>query len=167
MALKSQAYSRDYIYKLKATTWITRIHAFFIGVEYSCIYVSLMYYLVDMGVNSPEIYFGVILSLTSVSALLSSLLNRRFQFISSNLKRYLLMATFLSCIGNFSYSLQFSVFWLFVGRFLCGLGDSTQQVVRGKGFFFVKSSIFKRNSIKLRIPLPLSSLEYLINRKIS
>lgn len=121
--------------KLRKTTWITIIHAFFLGMQYSCIYTSLFFYLQNMfQVVNIKVYYGAIMGILSLSASISELfMNTGFRkaYLGS-LTRVLVVFILLPLVGNLLYSLFLSIWFVYIGVFLCGTGDSVQAIVFGK-----------------------------------
>ena len=114
------------------TRWVIYYHAFLVGLEYSCIYVSLLYYLQELNVYNAALYFCVLMSCTSTGSLLMSTLIKRFGKLASNTKRFLAVLALVSFAGNLLYTSHSSVWFLVAGRLLCGFVDSSTDVIQGK-----------------------------------
>ena len=119
--------------KLKRTTLAVSFHAFFVGAQYSSIYVSAFYYLLNvLNIKDSKPYYATAMALISFSSTLSDLLVVKYIHLFTSLRRFMASAILITIIGNFAYSFHLSMFVMFVGVFLCGTGDSIQKVVFGK-----------------------------------
>ncbi|XP_066914041.1 uncharacterized protein [Clytia hemisphaerica] len=113
------------------TRWVIFYHAFLVGLEYSCIYVSLLYYLQELHVYNAAMYFCVLMSCTSTGSLFMSTLTKQFGKLTSNIKWFLVVLALISFVGNLLYTSHSSVWFLVVGRLLCGFVDSSTDVIQG------------------------------------
>ena len=121
---------------LVQTTLVTYTQAFLVGAGYSSIYVSLMYYLLEYFKNHANLYFCLIMSSTSLATYIGSILVKKLKTSRRNFKVILLVASLLSCLGHLCYTIHSSVWFLMLGRIICGLGDTAPEIVRGMFIVF-------------------------------
>lgn len=102
------------------------------GIENVAIVISLMYYLKDtLRIENPAFWYGVVLSAIVVSEAISSIVVGRYMDKTRNGRLTVLLTLIVAVIGNIMYTLDYSVWFLIVGRFLSGLLQSQQVVVAG------------------------------------
>uniref|UniRef100_A0A7M5UCY7 Major facilitator superfamily (MFS) profile domain-containing protein n=2 Tax=Clytia hemisphaerica TaxID=252671 RepID=A0A7M5UCY7_9CNID len=123
----------DWLKKRCSTAWICIVYALIIGMEYSCISTSLLYYLQDdLKLQNPKLYYSLIMCLSALSASVSALISGKLFDKTRRLKLFMLVFTLLTLVGNLLYTMHVSVWFLVVGRFLCGLCDAAQPIISGE-----------------------------------
>ena len=115
----------------RRTTIILQLHSFLYGLEVVSIVTSLMYYLEAMKVKNTVVFYSIVTSSMALAEAGSSVIIGRYMDKSRNLRRILLLNCLLSVIGNITYTMRFNVWFLVIGRFLCGFNNSMKPVVSG------------------------------------
>lgn len=115
------------------TTVLAMIQAFLIGVEYSAISVSALFYLKDLlHAKNADFFYGLTIGAMYISSISSGIFLGRYTDKVRNPRGIVLSTGMLSIFGNLMYSLPYSPWLLVTGRFFCGFGDAVQAVVSGK-----------------------------------
>ena len=105
------------------------------GIEDQCITVTTIYYyheslnysLVDAG-----FYYAITESIYSIGTGLSGLLFGRYVDRTRNMRFVFLLNLAVLVLGNLMYSIPYRLWWVILGRFLCGVNESLQTTVCGK-----------------------------------
>ena len=125
----------DWLKKRLSTSWICIIYALIIGMEYSCISTSLLYYLKDdLKLENAKLYYSLIMCLSAVSASANAIISGKLFDKTRRMKLFMIVFTLTTLVGNLLYTMHASVWILVLGRFLCGLCDAAQPVITGKHF---------------------------------
>ena len=128
----------------KQRRWRTRCLAnvmiFFAGLEGQCIEVTGLFYLhnsLGLSLIDAAFYFTVCGAVYSVSNALCGISFGRYVDRTRNMRFVFLLNVAVIGFGNLMYSIPYQLWWVIVGRFLCGINESLQTTVCGK-----KSYIF-------------------------
>ena len=109
------------------------------GVENQCISVTTIYYyhesfkysFIDAG-----FYFAITESIYSVSTGLIGMIFGRYVDSTRNMRFVFLLNLVVLAFGNLMYSIPYHIWWVIVGRFLCGVNESLQTTICGKCLSF-------------------------------
>lgn len=126
----------DYRKRLQIVTFFTRY--FFMGVEYSLIYSSLLLYMSTF--TSKNIYAGIAVAFGELSAMIAFLVVGYLYDQYKRPKEILLILNCFQIVGNITYSLPFSKWLLIFGRFFSGFGNGFLILVVGEVTYFYDSS---------------------------
>jgi len=103
------------------------------GIDYSITLASLWFYLTDLiKTDHAKLFYGLIPTSTFVVGLLVSPMVGRITDKDKNIRQTIFFITTLLIIGNMMYSLYFSVWIVFVGRAICGIGLALRPLVYGE-----------------------------------
>lgn len=118
--------------KRKILTWISITFAGLFAVDYSGIVISLPYYLKD-DVHSSHLKrdYSLITTAMAFSASVAGVVFGRFIDQSRNIRLCLLIFPCIGLIGNVIYTLQYSVWFLLIGRLIAGMIDAAQTTISG------------------------------------
>ena len=134
--------------KRKWTTYIFYAFATLLGLEYSAVVLSLMFYLKDtIKVDHAPRYYSIGMTAMCSSAILSSVTLGRFIDKSRNVRGFMLTVNAVNVIGNVIYSLNFSPYLPICGRFLCGVSDSMKSILKTR-----KSSLSLQKAMSRKFP---------------
>ena len=121
--------------KRKITTIIFYCSGIILGLEYSAVVLSLWFYMNDtIKVKHAPIYYSVTMTSMALSAILSSVVLGRFIDKSRNTRLLMLTLNILNAVGNVTYTLNFSVWFPIIGRFICGISDSLNAAISGNTY---------------------------------
>lgn len=109
---------KEWKVKRRRTTAIAMAMFFFQGLDNFSIITTLLYYLKEM--NLPPLWFSVILIVMTISEGFSSLFMGKSVDKFLNIRKMMIMILVFSMVGNFIYTLRYSVWLLVIGRSLCG-----------------------------------------------
>ena len=124
--------SPEWIKRRRISAYICIAYAFLIGLEYSSISISLLFYLTeDVGVDNPKKWYSGLMTALSLSASINGLLAGKFIDRTRRLRLCMLVFTAISICGNLLYTVHSSVWFLMIGRLLCGMCDAAQPVISG------------------------------------
>jgi len=106
---------------------------FFMGIDYGITVCSLWFYLTDLiKTDHAKLFYGLIPTSTFVVGLLVSPLVGRITDQYKNTRQTIFFVTTFLIIGNIMYSLYFSVWIVFIGRAICGIGLALRPLVYGE-----------------------------------
>jgi len=106
---------------------------FFMGIDYGITVSSLWFYLTDLiKTDHAKLFYGLIPTSTFIVGLLVSPMVGRITDKDKNIRQTIFFITTLLIIGNMMYSLYFSVWIVFVGRAICGIGLALRPLVYGE-----------------------------------
>jgi len=124
----------NWLKKRRTTTIICTAFSFVIGMEYSAISVSLLFYLQklvpDVSGHEKQ-WYSVVMTACAFSSSIFGVVSGRYIDRTRKIKECLLGFTVVAMIGNLMYTVHQSVWFLVLGRFLCGMIDATQPVISG------------------------------------
>ena len=104
-----------------------------IGMEYSIVVPTLLTYLRDViKVEHEAFWFGFIQASYSIFAMVGNFTITKYTDRTRNIKEYFYVGFFVASLGNFLYTIPYSVVYPLVGRSMQGLGDALQSVVFGE-----------------------------------
>ena len=117
------------------TRVLAKILILLAGVENQCISVTTIYYyhesfkysFIDAG-----FYFAITESIYSVSTGLIGMIFGRYVDSTRNMRFVFLLNLVVLAFGNLIYSIPYRLWWVILGRFLCGVNESLQTTVCGK-----------------------------------
>lgn len=119
--------------KRALTTYVFYLLGFLLGMEYSAIVISLWFYLKDvLMVDHLSAYYSAGMTLMASAAVISGLGVSRIMDRNRNVRCFIFVVSVISVIGNIFYTLHYSVWFLLIGRFICGFGDSLATVISGE-----------------------------------
>ena len=119
--------------KRQVTTVLAMVQACLVGLEYTSVNISALYYLNNiLHVQNARVYYGLTVGAMSTSGVISGVALGKYMDKMRNARRIVLSTAVLAILGNLLYSLPFSPWLLVVGRFLCGFSDATFSVMTGK-----------------------------------
>ena len=123
---------KDWLNKRWWTTKICMIIAALSGIEYSCVSVSLIYYLQDdVRVTNVKLWYSFLMAIVYVISAISCLFLGHILDQTRNLRLLLLIIAVIAIMGNMIYTLQFSVLFLLVGRCFGAFVDAARPVISG------------------------------------
>ena len=117
------------------TTVLASIMILIYGIESQSLEVTLLYYFSEnFGISllQATFYYSVNETLFAVSNLISGMLFGRYIDRTRNLRFVFLLNLGVICIGNLMYSIPWHIWFVLIGRFLCGINESSQTAVCGK-----------------------------------
>ena len=117
------------------TRILANILIFFSGLESQCIEVTgLFYFHQNLGLSliDAAFYYTISETVFSISNALSGLLFGRYVDKTRNMRFVFLLNVAIIGIGNLMYSIPYRLWWVILGRFLCGINESLQTTVCGK-----------------------------------
>ena len=130
--LEENTEMKRWLRKRRISTYICIAYGFLIGIEYSCIVASLPFYLKeDVKIDHPKKWYSVIMTMTAASGAINGVLAGKFIDKTRRLKLSMALFTAVSAAGNLMYSFQSSIWFLIVGRLLCGACEAAQPVISG------------------------------------
>ena len=116
----------------RMTTWIYYIVVFMVGMECSCIAVSIMYYLKDdLQLSHPKTTAGIIMSLHTASTSVFGLVFSRYVDRTNNMRLVLMSITIIGCIGNILYTFKWHLVFVALGRVMCGVMATANTYIAG------------------------------------
>eukprot|EP00111_Clytia_hemisphaerica_P005296 TCONS_00015302-protein len=112
------------------------VFCFFLGLngtEYSIVVPSLLTYLRDViKVKDEKTWFALITAVYWISSMIGNLTITKYADRTRNIKRCFYFGFFVVSLGNFLYTIPFSVVFPFVGRSLQGFADAMFTVSFGE-----------------------------------
>ena len=91
-----------------------------------------MFYLKEINVANPSFWYSMVLTSMSISEASSNVLFGKYMDKTRNARFIMLFNLILSIVGNVLYTFRYSVWFLVIGRFLCGFGEATQPIACGE-----------------------------------
>lgn len=117
----------------KVATYTYIVFGFLLGFEYTAINISQLFYLkLTVQVEEPEVFYSLITTGMAIAAAGSGVLAGYYTDKTRDLKKALFFFATLSLTGNLLYTIHHSVWFLLIGRFLCGLSDAAHPAISGK-----------------------------------
>lgn len=118
--------------KRKITTYLAMFHACIVGIEYSSVSISALFYLnTILHSEHANFFYGFVVGSMYTSAIIASVVLGRYMDKMRNARRVVLFTEISAVIGNLLYSLPYSSWLLVIGRFLCGFSDAAPPVMTG------------------------------------
>ena len=131
-AIKDQTRNAQWIKKRRKTTYMIYVYALLLGTEYSSIVLTLYLYLKEIvKVDHISFYYSIVMTSMNLSALATGLLAGRYIDRTRNIRKFVLVVLSITMLGNVLYTLHFSVWFLVVGRILCGFGEAVNSALSG------------------------------------
>ena len=95
---------------------------------------SIFYFHQSLGLSITDAAFYYTISETvfSTSNALSGISFGRYVDKTRRMRFVFLLNIVILCIGNLMYSIPYALWWVLVGRFLCGINESLQTTVCGE-----------------------------------
>ena len=122
--------------KRKWTVLIFIAFGFLVGVEYSAVVLSMWYFLKDtIETDHAPIYYSVGMASTALTASVSSIVIGKWIDRSRNIKFSMILISLIVAVGNVIYTLNFSVWFLIIGRLISGIADALTGAISGKSLF--------------------------------
>jgi len=131
---KSVSINHHWMKRRRNTTIICIVYAFLIAIEYSAVSVSLLFYLQKLVADVAgyeKHWYSIVMTGCAFSSSIFGVISGRYIDETCKLKECLLVFTGIAIFGNLMFTIHQSVWFLFVGRFLCGVIDATQPIISG------------------------------------
>ena len=126
-----------WIAKRRKTTIIIYIYALLLGTEYSSIVLTLYFYLQEtLKVDNISLYYSIAMASMSASASVTGLIFGRYIDKTRHIRKFLIIAISVIMLGNLLYTLHFSVWFIILGRLLCGMGEAVNTALSGNVFLY-------------------------------
>ena len=131
----------------KQVTHLVYAYALIYGCEYSAIVLTLYFYLErSVKTDSINVYFSLCMGAMAAMASVSGVLFGRYVDKTRKIRRLVLWCVPVTVVGNLSYTLHFSAWFVVVGRLLCGLGEAVNSALTGMGIKPIRVCIFVKCS---------------------
>ena len=119
----------------KRKRWISTIicifYHFLFGLEYQSINIVLLYYLKDyFDPKYANLRYSLIMAAMFLPGYFSGVIGK-FNDRRKNLKSLMVLILCLTCSGNLMFSLYYSIWFIFIGRFLSGFGIPLRSIIAG------------------------------------
>ena len=117
------------------TRILANILIFFTGIESQCVEVTSIFYFhqnLGFSLTDAAFYFTISETVFSTSNALSGISFGRYVDKTRRMRFVFLLNIVILCIGNLMYSIPYALWWVLVGRFLCGINESLQTTVCGE-----------------------------------
>ena len=103
-----------------------------LGVEVTCIF----YFHQSLGLSLTDaaFYYTITGTMFCISSAFSGILFGRYVDKTRNMRFVFLLNVAIVGIGNLMYSIPYRIWWVILGRVLCGINESLQTTVCGKLF---------------------------------
>ena len=119
--------------KRRATMIVTAIHRILFGIQYSNVFSTLWIYLTTLvETDRPYLWYSLISVSFHVSGMILTLVIGRISDRTRDIRACFLVTTALTIVGNVLYSLPFSIYYVFAGRFISGSIVATRPLVTGE-----------------------------------
>ena len=119
--------------KRRSTMIMTAIHRVLYGIQYSNVFATLWIYLTTLVQSDhPYLWYSIISVSFHVSGIIITLIVGRISDKTRDIRACFLVATALTIIGNILYSLPYSIYYVFAGRFVSGSIVATRPLVTGE-----------------------------------
>jgi len=123
---------KEWKQRRRLTTIIGYVHTFMIGLEYTSVSVSgLYYYKDDIRPSNPKLFYGISMAAFYVSAIFANPILGKMMDQTRQLRTIMLSVLLLNVLGNFVYTISFSSWFPIVGRLLCGVSEGCVPVMSG------------------------------------
>ena len=116
------------------------------GIEGQCIKVTTIFYFhqsLELSLTKAAFYFTISETLFSTNNALSGISFGRYVDKTRRMRFVFLLNLVILGFGNLMYSIPYSLWWVLVARFFCGINESLQTTVCGKlnlfKFLFINS----------------------------
>ena len=122
------------------TRILANILILFSGIEHQCMEVTCIFYFhqsFGLSLTDAGFYYTVSETIFGTSNALSGISFGRYVDKTRNMRRVFLLNLVIIGLGNLMYSIPYALWWVLVGRFLCGINESLQTTFCGKQNLFV------------------------------
>ena len=106
------------------------LHRILFGIQYSNVFATLWIYLTTLvQTKHPYLWYSLISVSFHVSGMILTLMIGRVSDRTRDIRACFLVTTALTIVGNVLYSLPFSIYYVFAGRFISGAIVATRPLV--------------------------------------
>ena len=127
------------------TRILANILILFSGIEAQCIEVTCIFYFhqsLGLSLTNAAFYFIISEAIFAVNNALSGILFGRYVDKTRNMRHVFLLNIVILAFGNLMYSIPYALWWVLVGRFLCGINESLQTTICGKSNLLLLDSVY-------------------------